>query len=411
MSPSRSNPALQEGNYDFPQPLKLKQEGIYDVPPPALSRTSPHSLYDFPPNTEAPPHHQHANANEGVYDVPPPALPSGAGPQTEVYDIPRAAQPSQHHRDGKQGLYDSPAQDAGAAADVADGVNRLSLSSSGSSRSSMSTSSSSTASEAADAAVQRLLRLQQAVELAVGALHSMAASPRWRTLPFMEHHARQVHAVLDRVRAALGDLVVFGRGAVATAAALSDPALHAKLRRQLGRLEDSQQILLQVYQVLESCGWAPNTLACSNQHKSDELERFVMVSRSVPDDAKQLASALASSAELLFRRTHPEGSSRGSTPEESRSHPLTCPASDSESSRGQKAFPASCSPDEDNVKKSEKCVRSWMEDYDYVHLQVHAPRCSQQRSEVTCPHLRVCSRRAKTTLSVSRRSCWTKRTS
>ncbi|TNM93051.1 hypothetical protein fugu_018453 [Takifugu bimaculatus] len=55
LPPGRTNPALQEGNYDFPQPLKHKQEGIYDVPPPALTRTSPspQAHYDFPPNAEA----------------------------------------------------------------------------------------------------------------------------------------------------------------------------------------------------------------------------------------------------------------------------------------------------------------------------------------------------------------------
>lgn len=393
--PARTNPALQEGNYDFPQPLKPKQEGIYDVPPPAVTRTtaSPQSHYDFPPNAEAVSHHQHVNANEGVYDVPPPALHSGAGPQTDVYDIPRGVQPSQHRttpadRDGNKSIYDIPAQDARAAADLTDGVNRLSFSSTGSSRSSMSTSSSSAGSSSesrlvldVDAAVQRLCRLQQAVEVSVGALQSMAASSLWRTSPFMERHANDVHTVLDRVRASLGDFVVFGRGAAANAAALADSSLHAKLRRQLGRLEDSQHILLQIYQVLDNGGWAPNTLASSGKqhHKSDDLDRFVMVSRTVPDDAKQLVSTIGSNAELLFRRTHLDGDP---------SHTLTSPSSDKDSYGGQtKSFPASCSQDKDNMN-SEKCVKSWMEDYDYVHLQVNRPlsldgECSSTRGHVS----------------------------
>eukprot|EP00066_Takifugu_rubripes_P005307 XP_003969273.1 PREDICTED: enhancer of filamentation 1 [Takifugu rubripes] len=375
LPPGRTNPALQEGNYDFPQPLKHKQEGIYDVPPPALTRTSPspQAHYDFPPNAEAVSHHQspNGNANEGIYDVPPPALHSGAGSQMDVYDIPRVVQPPQHRpapadRDGSKSIYDIPAQ---AVADVTDGVNRLSFSSTGSSRSSMSTSSSSAGSGSenrlvldVDAAVQRLYRLQQAVEVSIGALHSMAASSHWRTFPFMERHANDVRTVLDRVRASLADFVVFGRGAATNAAALSDSSLHGKLRRQLGRLEDSQHILLQIYQVLESCSWALNTLVSSgkHQHKSDDLDRFVMVSRTVPDDAKQLVSTIGSNAELLFRRTHLDGDT---------SQPLTSPSSDKDSYGGQtKSFPASCSQDKDNMN-SEKCVKSWMEDYDYVHLQ------------------------------------------
>ncbi|XP_041811088.1 enhancer of filamentation 1 isoform X2 [Chelmon rostratus] len=387
--PCRINLTLQEGNYDFPQPLKHKQEGIYDVPPPALTKPtqSPQSHYDFPPSVEPPAHHQHpnTNGNEGIYDVPPPTLHSGAGSQRDVYDIPRGMQPSQHRtspadRDGSKGIYDIPAQDARAVADVTDGVNRLSFSSTGSTRSSMSTSSSSTGSSSegrlaldVDAAVQRLYRLQQAVEASVGALHSMAASPHWRTFPFMERHANDVRTVLDRVRAALGDFVVFGRGAAANATALSDSSLHSKMRRQLGRLEDSQQILLQIYQVLENCSWALNALASSGKHhnKSDDLDRFVMVSRTVPDDAKQLVSTIGNNAELLFRRTHTDGSfSIGSTPDENMIHPLTSPSSDNDNYGGQtKPFPVPSSQDKDNMNNSEKCVKSWMEDYDYVHLQ------------------------------------------
>ncbi|XP_030003594.1 enhancer of filamentation 1 [Sphaeramia orbicularis] len=389
--PCRTNPALQEGNYDFPQPLKHKQEGIYDVPPPALTKAtqSSQSNYDFPPSADPSAHHQHqnTNGNEGIYDVPPPTVHSGAGSQRDIYDIPRGMQVSQHRtspidRDGSKGIYDIPAQDARAVADVTDGVNRLSFSSTGSTRSSMSTSSSSTGSSSegrlaldVDAAVQRLYRLQQSVEASVGALHSMAASPHWRTFPFMERHANDVRTVLDRVRAALGDFIVFGRGAAANATALSDCSLHSKLRRQLGRLEDSQQILLQIYQVLENCSWALNALASSNpgkhHNKSDDVDRFVMVSRTVPDDAKQLASTISSNAELLFRRTPMDGSfSVGSTPDENMIHPLSSPSSDNDNYGGQtKPFPVPSSQDKDNMNNSEKCVKSWMEDYDYVHLQ------------------------------------------
>ncbi|XP_023266139.1 enhancer of filamentation 1 [Seriola lalandi dorsalis] len=387
--PCRTNPVLQEGNYDFPQPLKHKQEGIYDVPPPVLTKPaqSPQSHYDFPPTVEPTAHHQHpnTNGNEGIYDVPPPILNSGAGSQRDIYDIPRCKQPPQQRtspadRDGGKGIYDIPAQDARTLGDVMDGVNRLSFSSTGSTRSSMSTSSSSTGSGSEgrlaldmDTAVQRLFRLQQAVDASVWALHSLAASPHWRTFPFMERHANDVRTMLDRVRAALGDFVVFGRGATANAVSLSDSSLHSKLRRQLGRLEDSQQILLQIYQVLENCSWALNVLTSSGKvhNKSDDLDRFVMVSRTVPDDAKQFASTVGGNAELLFRRTHPDGlSSNSSSPNENTIHSLTSPSSDNDSYGEQtKPFPVPPSQNKDNMNTSEKCVKSWMEDYDYVHLQ------------------------------------------
>nr|XP_061808684.1 enhancer of filamentation 1-like [Nerophis lumbriciformis] len=384
--PCRANPAQQEGTYDFPQPLKQLQEGIYDVPPPALVKSSPdpHSVYDIPPSSE--PANRHRNSNEGIYDVPPTALLSGgAVSPSDVYDIPRGAQLPQHRSspaERDKGVYDIPAADSRAVADATDGVNRLSFSSTGSTRSSMSTSSSSTGTGSegrlaldVDAALQRLYRLQQGVDLSVGALHSMAASPHWRTFPFMERHANDVRTVLDKVRTGLGDFIVFGKGAAANATALSDSALHSKLRRQLGRLEDSQQILLQIYQALENSGWSPNTLASSaagkHHNKSDELDRFIMVSRTVPDDAKQVASTIGNGAELLFRRSHADGSfSGGSTPDDNAGHGLTSPSSDADNYGVPiKPFPVPSTQDKDNMNHSEKCVKSWMEDYDYVHLQ------------------------------------------
>lgn len=363
--PCWTNPVPQEGTYDFPQPAKHKQEGIYDVPPPTQSH------YDFPPTVETASPQQHSNnGNEGIYDVPPPTLHSGAGPQRDVYDVPRVKRPP--HRD--RGVYDVPGgpQEARAAGDVTDGVNRLSISSTGSTRSSMSTSSSSTGSASegrltldVDTAVQRLLRLQQSVDASVWTLHSMAASPQWRTFTFMERHANEVRTALDRVRAALGDFVVFGRGAAANATALSDSALPGKLRRQLGRLEDSQQILLHIFQVLEKSSWALNVLAVSGRtfNKSDDLDRFMMVSRSVPDDAKQLASTVGANAELLFRRTDAALSNSG-VPED------MSPVPSDNDNCGERTKPL---PQDKDHMTSERCVKSWMEDYDYVHLQVRGP--------------------------------------
>ncbi|KAG7247909.1 hypothetical protein CRUP_037349, partial [Coryphaenoides rupestris] len=449
--PCRANPALQEGTYDFPQPLKQShEEGIYSVPPSALSKpahssSSPESAYDFPPNSELPglhrrqqnhhhPRYPPANDNEGIYDVPPAKHHSNAAAGCQggdLYDIPRGMQQQQQqHRtppaavapnDRGRGVYDIPVaqQDSPrGASDVTDGVNRLSFSSTGSTRSSMSTSSSSTGSGTAaegrlaldlDAAVQRLFRLQQALEASVGAVQSLASSPHWRTPAFAERHGDEVRAALDRVRAVLGDLLAFGRGAAANATALSDPGLHAKLRRQLGRLEDSQQILLQTFQTLETCGWTVAALATSpapsssarqqqQQHaRSDELDRFVMVSRTLPDDAKQLASTIQGSAELLFSRRGVgvggdrdggSSSSRGGTPEESLSHPLgyyPSPDNDNNYSCPVKAFPPVPSGQEkDNMNmNSEKCVKSWMEDYDYVHLQIltDSAVCSQGKED------------------------------
>ncbi|KAJ8273423.1 hypothetical protein GJAV_G00101450 [Gymnothorax javanicus] len=350
--PCRNNPALQEGNYDFPQPAKAKPGGVYDVPPTMMVRPSGQSNYDFPPSSDPAPLRGSAPNHAGVYDVPPGQL--SAGTQgNDVYDVPRGV-----------GDYDVPPQEPRLLGEVTDGVNRLSFSSTGSARSSMSTSSSASstpeprAGPDLDSAVQRLGQLQQGVEAAVATLLALAASPHWRST-----NSEEVQGSLERVRGTVGDLLAFGRVAAACALSLQDRSLQGKLRRQLQRLEDSQQILLQTGHAAEP-GAKPHS-------RGDELDRFVMVSRTVPDDVKQLVSTVSGSAEVLFRRAPVSGPlSQGGAPTNAG---LT---HDNEIYDGQLEkdktapfpVPTSLQQEKDNLN-SEKCVKSWMEDYDYVHLQ------------------------------------------
>ncbi|XP_062868022.1 enhancer of filamentation 1 [Trichomycterus rosablanca] len=338
--PCKSNTAQEEGNYDFPQPHKQKLEGIYDVPPPSHTKSTK-SNYDFPPSDN----------NSAIYDVPASQISTGAS--HDLYDVPRGMQQQtqcrEHNRN--KGIYDIPPSDSRSLAEMTDGMNRLSFSSTGSS---MSTSSSSAGSPAEgrltldlDSALQKLGRLQQGLESSVSSLQNLAFLPSWRTHSFMERYANEVRATMERVRSALSEFLAFGKGAAVNATALSDPALHSKLKKQLQRLEDSQQIL---HQSLENGSWV--FTGNRQQGKSDELERFVMMARTLPDDAKQLVSTIGVNAELLFQKVPIEGVV----------HPFTCTQIEEESYCGKtKPFPV--------VQDSEQCVKSWMEDYDYVHLQ------------------------------------------
>ncbi|KAM9493428.1 enhancer of filamentation 1 isoform 2-T3 [Clarias gariepinus] len=338
--PCKSNTDQDEGNYDFPQPHKKKPEGVYDVPPMSLSKSC-QSNYDFPPGT----------CSGSVYDIPASQLNSGAS--QDLYDVPRGIQQQtqSRERDRNKCVYDVPPPDSRLLPDVTEGMNRLSFSSTGSS---MSTSSSSAGSPAEgrllldlDSALQKLSHLQQGLESALNSLQTLASTSNWRTYSFMERYADEVRCTMERVRGSLAEFLAFGKGAAANATTLSDPALHSKLRKQLQRLEDSQQIL---QQILENTSWALAT--GKQQGKGDELDRFVMVAHTLPDDAKQLVSTVGGNAELLFRRAPIEGVV----------HPFTCNTIEEESYSCQtKPFPV--------VQESELCVKSWMEDYDYVHLQ------------------------------------------
>ncbi|KAL4601594.1 enhancer of filamentation 1-like, partial [Arapaima gigas] len=323
--PCRSAAAPHEGSYDFPQPLRLKPGGIYDVPPSLVTHVSPGVALNKGV----------LSSGGGVYDIPP--AQQSAGGQWEAYDIPRGTPPLQ-----KKGVQ--------LPREVTDGISHLSLASSG-------TSSWNVSYGEADAILRRVAGLQRAANNAVQVMLGQAASPRWRTVSFMEQHGAELRATADSLHVVLADLLLLGRRAMGGGSVTSQSGPQGKLRRQLHRLDDSLQIMQQSSRALDSAGWDLAVLAPPDKPsgRSDDLDRLLMVCRSVPDDVKQLASTLVGNWELLFRDRG--GQQDWELPHES--EPPTPP------------FPVTGDQWEDEVPavSPEQGVSSWMEDYDYVHLQ------------------------------------------
>uniref|UniRef100_A0A8C7EC58 BCAR1 scaffold protein, Cas family member n=1 Tax=Nothoprocta perdicaria TaxID=30464 RepID=A0A8C7EC58_NOTPE len=348
------------------------REETYDVPP-AFEPYLPEDVYDVPPAAgkgvpePALPHE--------IYDVPPSLKKLGGSSfsSQEVYDVPRDL-----HAPGKASgdpegeyIYDVPPQVDREA--KAPDTKRLSASSTGSTRSNISTSSldvvpvKEPAKGAAkefsldlDAAMEVLAKLQHGVSGAVSYLMSFIGA-NWRSPEHMEANAAGIRAAAEGVQGALRDLLEFARGAVGNAAQASDRSLYAKLSKQLQKMEEVYQALARHSQALDACHWAPGALV-GGKAGTDDLELFVMYSRGVPDDTKQLASFLHGNASLLFKRTKqvPEGNGHGP------SHP-----SDKASSIQSRPLP---SPPKLLAQESpdgpyENNESGWMEDYDYVHLQ------------------------------------------
>ncbi|NXK16958.1 BCAR1 protein, partial [Arenaria interpres] len=369
-------PAREE-TYDVP-PAFAKQKAFDPSRHPLILAQQepylPEDVYDVPPAAgkgapELPPSHE-------IYDVPPSLkkLGGSAFPSQEVYDVPRDL-----HAPGKGSLdtegeyiYDVPPQvDREAKGTEA---KRLSASSTGSTRSNISTSSldvvpvkepaKSTGKEFSldlDAAMETLAKLQHGVGGAVSYLMSFIGA-NWRSPEHMEANAASIRGAAEGVRTALRDLLEFARGAVGNAAQASDRSLYAKLSKQLQKMEEVYQALARHGQALDACHWAPSALA-GGKPGTDDLEHFVMHSRGVPDDTKQLASFLHGNASLLFKRTKPAAESGGHGPPP---HP-----SDKASSIQSRPLP---SPPKLLAQESpdgpyENSEGGWMEDYDYVHLQ------------------------------------------
>ncbi|XP_052541219.1 breast cancer anti-estrogen resistance protein 1 isoform X4 [Tympanuchus pallidicinctus] len=402
------SPKGEQDEYDFPRHLlssgsqeiydvppvrgALPSQQVYDTPPMAVKgpngQDTGQEIYDVPPSVEK-------NLHQTVYDVPPAAgkaapepslsheiydvppslkkLGGSAFPSQEVYDVPRDL-----HGPGKglvdtegEYIYDVPPQ-VDREAKAAD-TKRLSASSTGSTRSNISTSSLDTVpvkepakgpgrefSMDLDAAMEMLAKLQLGVSGAVSCLMSFI-STNWRSPEHMEANAAGIRGAAEGVQAALRELLEFARGAVGNAAQASDRSLYAKLSKQLQKMEEVYQALGRHSQALDACHWAPSALV-AGKPGTDDLELFVMYSRGVPDDTKQLASFLHGNASLLFKRTKPVPEGNGHGP----AHP-----SDKASSIQSRPLP---SPPKLLAQESpegpyENHESGWMEDYDYVHLQ------------------------------------------
>lgn len=284
-------------------------------------------------------------------------------------------------------------QDTKGSQDVTDGMNRLSFSSTGSTRSNMSTSSTTSKDSSAsaqdkrlvldpDTAIERLYCLQQAVEAAVSNLMAFITAD-WRSYGYMEKRINEIHSAVDKVEQSLVEYLQFARGSVANASSLSEFGLLNKMRREVQRLEDSHQILTQTSHDLNSYNWSLNVLAINRlQNKCDDLDRFVMVARTVPDDAKQLTTTISVNAEVLFRQassssrfqTIPENIMNASDYVYDNPHmqrhgePAQIHSSSLPPLLGKGQHPPNTA--------SESSERSWMDDYDYVHLQVGKPSTS-----------------------------------
>lgn len=229
-------------------------------------------------------------------------------------------------------------------------------------------------------AMERLSRLQQAVESSVSLMMSFITG-NWRSPAHLEGNLAAIHQAAERVRATVRDFLEFARGAVANAAQATDRSLQAKLGRQVGKMEEVFQSLLRHSHGLDALSWSHTALAAPPPG-GDDLDRLIMTARGIPDDAKQLASFLHGNASLLFKRTNRQqqqqqqplphipgepasqltgsgsGSYHGGEKANIQSRPLPSPP---------KYTPAE---EEGMERPYEITEEGWMEDYDYVHLQV-----------------------------------------
>uniref|UniRef100_UPI00398F6B57 enhancer of filamentation 1-like n=1 Tax=Pristiophorus japonicus TaxID=55135 RepID=UPI00398F6B57 len=348
--PHGESTALKQGLYDIPpsrDEAAFSREALYDVPPtkcdagdlpyygmlpPRLhagtasqalydtlpsknGSTSGQSLYDIPSSRE---HAAFNHANRPtrlseIYDipisVPKPTLDRPSPTQQNIYDLPRVSPLANARRLGEP-VYDVPPQ---VSRDIPTAQEKA-VSSSAERRESVAPTASgkppvpavpASAKEITldvEQAIERLAQLQQRVASSVASIMVFVSS-KWRLHEHLEEHLSEIHCAADNVMTCLGTFMGFVQGVRVNATRLTDGNLQNRLCKQLQILEDSYQIMVQTSQALSDCSWTLGVLVVSKPQVSpDDLDRFVMVTRTIPDDVKRLASIIIANGKLLFNR-------------------------------------------------------------------------------------------------------------
>uniref|UniRef100_A0A4W3IV97 SH3 domain-containing protein n=1 Tax=Callorhinchus milii TaxID=7868 RepID=A0A4W3IV97_CALMI len=268
---------------------------------PALAREA---LYDIPTSREQA---KSPSRNPGIYDIPVNNLKATQDPRN-IYDIP-TERPLNASNNGVRVL-EVPLQ---ASRDLAKFSQEKTESPETSASPTRATPSTAPPIAAApklaqeitldlDSAIERLVKLQQRVADSVASMMAFVSS-KWRLLEHLEQHIEEIRLASQKIMESLGALMGFVKGVRVNSARLTDCNVQNRLCKQLQILEDSHHIMVETSQALHGCQWSLSALVVSQpQANPDSLDRFVMVTRTVPEDVKRLLSIIIANGKLLFKR-------------------------------------------------------------------------------------------------------------
>ncbi|RVE72951.1 hypothetical protein OJAV_G00043830 [Oryzias javanicus] len=153
-----------------------------------------------------------------------------------------------------------------------------------------------------DEVCHKLSELQSSVVQAVPQLMVFVSSS-WRYQEHLKNHLMEIKDAAELISRSLICFLNFTLDIKGNARRLTDTNLQTRLCKQLSIVENSGVILQQTVRDLNSTGWPLDKL-CQDPGKvqsPDQLDRFVMVARTVPDDVKRLVSIINANSKLLFR--------------------------------------------------------------------------------------------------------------
>lgn len=299
---------------------------LYDIPPTQRKLTLPEILlYDVPPSRDVLllPHN-------GSSEVPPGLLAAKADTQISeenVYDIPKGLPSTGHSKKEVENNSDGSGDQAHRASpqlsvDAKSENDSLCVSSADSRSSTLSSSSSSSAESfptlspspepfqeiklELEAAIETLTRLQHGVSSSIASLMIFVSS-KWRLQEHLEKSLEEIHRAVDHIKVSLGEFLAFAQALKGNASKLTDNNLQARIKKQLEILLNSYKILTETREALNGCSWSLEALVLRKpQNNPDDLDRFVMVARTIPEDIKRFVSIIIANGKLLFRKNEKE---------------------------------------------------------------------------------------------------------
>ncbi|XP_030358569.1 cas scaffolding protein family member 4 isoform X5 [Strigops habroptila] len=365
---------------------KVVNPQLYNIPPTQRKLTFPDiHLYDVPSSRDV-----LLLPQNGSCDVPPVLLAPKAENQISeenVYDIPKSLPTAVESKKELEKSSDSSGDQAYSAPpqlsrDAKLEQDRLSVSSVDSRTSTVSTSSNSSGESFSissseepakeikldlEVAIETLTRLQHSVSSSVASLMIFVSS-KWRLQEHLEKSIEEIHRAVDHVKVSLGEFLAFAQLVKVNASYLTDNKLQTRIKKQLEILTNSFKILTETREALNNCNWSLEALVLRKpQNNPDDLDRFVMVARTIPDDIKRFVSIIIANGKLLFSKNEKEQEMKQSKaiPEYKMAKQITVPR------RTEIDSLQTNTPDKSNQSQvsSEKPKENATEDCDYVQLQ------------------------------------------
>ncbi|NWW10375.1 CASS4 protein, partial [Oreocharis arfaki] len=364
------NPQL----YDIPptqRKLTLPEIALYNVPSPRDALLLPQNGSSEVPLSLLAPKAENQISEENVYDIPK-GLPSAGHSKKEMENNGDGSGDRAHGASPQLSVHAKLENDSLCVSSV---DSRSSTLSSSSSSSAESFSTLSPPLEPIpeiklelEAAIETLTRLQHGVSSSIASLMIFVSS-KWRLQEHLEKSLEEIHRAVDHIKVSLGEFLAFAQALKGNASNLTDSNLQARIKKQLEILMNSYKILTETREALNNCSWSLEALVLwKPQNNPDDLDRFVMVARTIPDDIKRFVSIIIANGKLLFRKNEKEQETKQPkvNPEWKMAKQIPVPRTAEVESLQRNA------PDKTIQSRvpSEKQEENSTEDCDYVQLQV-----------------------------------------